>query len=375
MDQKKIGKFLKTLRNEKGITQEQLAAHFNTTSRSVSRWETGSNLPDISLLVEIADFYDVDVREIIDGERKKDMMDHEVREVANKMASYAGNEKDNLLGPIQITGVLGVLIAIGAIILQVVGYEPEWHRFLAIVVSAVAMVMMAVITLYVTGLLKKITKNKALVKVIAIVTIVLTGITTVAVLFFSLIVFALMYDSWFTKPVVMTEASTYNEVMSHDYNIKYYIPDEDMMTVLPASVDPEAVTEFQYTYWHPWDSEYVLYMTVEYDDASYEAEMERLTALGIDENYTQYYSVTGEPSGYDLVAIDADERVGFAYAMIPEGSSEANRSITYVLLYYYHYQIEMDYSKYIPGEYLLQGFDATKDSPYRQEVMETLSND
>ena len=67
MDQKKTGQFLKTLRNEKGLTQEQLAQKFNVSNRSVSRWETGTNLPDISLLVEIADFYDVDVREIIDG--------------------------------------------------------------------------------------------------------------------------------------------------------------------------------------------------------------------------------------------------------------------------------------------------------------------
>ena len=96
MDQKKTGRFLKTLRNEKNMTQEQLAAHFNVSSRSVSRWETGANLPDISLLAEIADFYGVDVREIIDGERKNDVMNKEVREVADKMADYARNEKSSL---------------------------------------------------------------------------------------------------------------------------------------------------------------------------------------------------------------------------------------------------------------------------------------
>ncbi len=39
----------------------------------MSRWETESNLPDISLIVEIADFYDVDVREVIEGESKSEM--------------------------------------------------------------------------------------------------------------------------------------------------------------------------------------------------------------------------------------------------------------------------------------------------------------
>ena len=71
MDQKKTGEFLQTLRKEKELTQEELAEKFSVTSRTVSRWETGRNMPDISLLTEIADFYDVDVREIIEGERKR----------------------------------------------------------------------------------------------------------------------------------------------------------------------------------------------------------------------------------------------------------------------------------------------------------------
>ena len=70
MDQKKTGEFLKELRTKKQMTQEQAAEKFNVSSRTVSRWETGRNMPDISLLTEIADFYDVDVREIIEGERK-----------------------------------------------------------------------------------------------------------------------------------------------------------------------------------------------------------------------------------------------------------------------------------------------------------------
>ena len=41
MDQQKIGKFLKYLRKDKGLTQEQLAEHFCVSSRTVSRWENG----------------------------------------------------------------------------------------------------------------------------------------------------------------------------------------------------------------------------------------------------------------------------------------------------------------------------------------------
>ena len=93
MDQKKTGCFLKQLRNEKGLTQEQLANEFGVAQRTVSRWETGSNMPDISMLVEIAEFYEVDIREIIDGERKSENMNEEVKETILAVADYADKQK------------------------------------------------------------------------------------------------------------------------------------------------------------------------------------------------------------------------------------------------------------------------------------------
>jgi len=49
MKQMKTGEFLRQLRKEKGLTQEQLAEKFCVSGRSVSRWETGSNMPDVSV--------------------------------------------------------------------------------------------------------------------------------------------------------------------------------------------------------------------------------------------------------------------------------------------------------------------------------------
>ena len=50
MNMERIGSFLKDLRKEKGITQEQLAEKLGVSSRTISRWETGSNLPDLDSL-------------------------------------------------------------------------------------------------------------------------------------------------------------------------------------------------------------------------------------------------------------------------------------------------------------------------------------
>ena len=96
MNQMKIGSFLKELRNEKGLTQGQLAEQLNVSNRSVSRWETGSTLPDISILIELAKFYEVDIKEIIDGGRKSEDMDKEMIETLEKVGEYTINEKKKI---------------------------------------------------------------------------------------------------------------------------------------------------------------------------------------------------------------------------------------------------------------------------------------
>ena len=95
MDQQKIGKFLKCLRKGKGLTQEQLAEHFCVSSRTISRWENGNNMPDVDILIGLADFYEVDLRELIDGERKSEAQDKETKETVFKAAAYmnAGTEQ------------------------------------------------------------------------------------------------------------------------------------------------------------------------------------------------------------------------------------------------------------------------------------------
>jgi len=113
MDQKKIGLFLRELRKEKEFTQEQLAEKFNVSNRTVSRWETGSNMPDLSVLVELAEFYQVDIKEIIDGERKSETMNEEMKDTLVKVAEYTNEDKK--MQYYKMRKIIGVvLIAFGA---------------------------------------------------------------------------------------------------------------------------------------------------------------------------------------------------------------------------------------------------------------------
>lgn len=88
MDTKKIGGFLRILRKEKGLTQEQLGETLLVSGRTISRWETGTNMPDLSILIQMAEFYAVDVKEILEGERKSENMDKELKETLSKVADY-----------------------------------------------------------------------------------------------------------------------------------------------------------------------------------------------------------------------------------------------------------------------------------------------
>ncbi len=86
MDQIKIGAFLKQLRLEKNMTQEDIACRFAVTSRTVSRWETGSNMPDMSTISDLANFYEIEIDELFAGERKRSLIESAYLE---RSAEYA----------------------------------------------------------------------------------------------------------------------------------------------------------------------------------------------------------------------------------------------------------------------------------------------
>ena len=69
MDTHKIGKFLKELRKENNMTQEQLGERIGVTNKTVSRWETGNYMPPIESLKLLSDIYQISINEILSGER------------------------------------------------------------------------------------------------------------------------------------------------------------------------------------------------------------------------------------------------------------------------------------------------------------------
>lgn len=112
MNQQKIGVFLKELRNEKNLTQEQFAEQLNVSRRTVSRWETGRNLPDLDLLIEMSDYYSVDLLELLNGERKSEKMNEEMEKTVLKVAEWSNEEKLALTKRIHLLYLGGLIAAI-----------------------------------------------------------------------------------------------------------------------------------------------------------------------------------------------------------------------------------------------------------------------
>ena len=117
MDTKKIGAFLKQCRKEKNLTQEQLAEKFEVSARTVSRWETGINMPDLSILVQLAEYYDVEIRELLDGERSQ-TMNKEMKETLDKVAVYEEWVKQKALKAGNLAFASMLVISVLAIIIQ-----------------------------------------------------------------------------------------------------------------------------------------------------------------------------------------------------------------------------------------------------------------
>ena len=167
MNQQKTGEFLKHLRKERGLTQEQLAEHFYVSSRTVSRWETGSNMPDLDMLIELADFYNVDIREIIDGKRKSENMDNETKETLLKVAEYADAEKRKLKSKM-LNFSVGTFIFLVIFCLSDTGIfnslpiEPNEHMndFLRGFSFGIAMAALGLNILYLCGFLDKVREHK-----------------------------------------------------------------------------------------------------------------------------------------------------------------------------------------------------------------------
>ena len=124
---------LKTLRKEKGFSQEQLATRLNVVRQTVSKWEKGLSVPDAELLIQLSEVLNVSVSDLlgkkIEVSEDQDKMDVLACELAklNELLVVYGNKLSNWKKKLGVAvGIVLVVLFICAI------YEPwcnMWHDF------------------------------------------------------------------------------------------------------------------------------------------------------------------------------------------------------------------------------------------------------
>ena len=110
-----FGENLKTLRKNKGITQEELAVRLNVVRQTISKWEKGQSVPDAEMLVKLAEFFEVPVSQLlglrIEPEAQPDALAEQLSRINEQLVIKNHRSK-------RIWTVIAVIVA-GAILLQV----------------------------------------------------------------------------------------------------------------------------------------------------------------------------------------------------------------------------------------------------------------
>ena len=79
MNQEKIGNFIKDIRKKSNLTQKEFGDKYGVSFQAVSKWETGRNLPDISLLKQMSKDFNVNIEDILEGEFNTKINDNNVK--------------------------------------------------------------------------------------------------------------------------------------------------------------------------------------------------------------------------------------------------------------------------------------------------------
>lgn len=95
MNQEKIGKFISECRKNKKMTQSELAEKLGVSDRAISNWETGKNMPDLSLFKSLCEELDITINDLLSGEKinKKDYQSKLEENIVN-IVNYSDKKSD-----------------------------------------------------------------------------------------------------------------------------------------------------------------------------------------------------------------------------------------------------------------------------------------
>ncbi len=137
MDQIKTGKFIASVRKEKNMTQRELADRLYISDKTVSKWETGKGLPEVSLMLPLCEVLEITANELLTGER---IVDSEYKKYAEEIIMDLVKEKEESKKNIWlsvITVLVTIISAVTILMLSGTLQMEEWQRWLLIAIALV----------------------------------------------------------------------------------------------------------------------------------------------------------------------------------------------------------------------------------------------
>ena len=140
MNQVKIGQFIKTMRKEKNFTQREVADRLNISEKTVSKWETGNGLPEVSLMLPLCELLEISVNELLSGERldEKRYFEKAEQNIMSLIEEKAEAKKKLIISA--ITVVITLLAGLTIILIAGLLEMETWLRIVLGVTGAITIV-------------------------------------------------------------------------------------------------------------------------------------------------------------------------------------------------------------------------------------------
>lgn len=140
MDQIRTGKFIASLRKEKELTQMMLADRLGISDKTVSKWERGAGLPDVSLMLPLCEALEISVNELLAGERMTDADYKKKAEVTIMNLVQENRENRKRLFQSVVCGVITIIAVCALIIIASYIEMPTAIRIVLIVIAVITAV-------------------------------------------------------------------------------------------------------------------------------------------------------------------------------------------------------------------------------------------
>jgi transcriptional regulator with XRE-family HTH domain len=140
MNQDKIGKFIAECRKKRNMTQSELGEKLGVTKKSVSNWENGRNMPDLSLFKPLCRELDITLNDLMSGEKVKEKEYQEkLEENIINTINYTNKKIENRNTFIGLTFItFGILISITAV--AIFPSESSWGSIYSVLGAIISLI-------------------------------------------------------------------------------------------------------------------------------------------------------------------------------------------------------------------------------------------